>query len=75
MPKLFWAALPLTFLLGCAAHSLTHAAYAAPQAPVCVTREELEELRARVIALEDRLDTHAAALRYFKEALGAPSEE
>jgi hypothetical protein len=74
MQKLLWAALPLFFLFGCFAHSLTHDAFASPPPLVCTTREEFEELRARVIALEDRLDTHASAIRYFKQSLGLREE-
>lgn len=72
MQKLTWAAVLLSFLLGCAAHSLTHAV---PTQERCLSREEVDELHARVAALEARLDSHAVALRYFQSALGLHREE
>jgi len=69
--RIFWAVIPLAFLLGCFAHSLTQEAAAASHAPdECASREDVEYLRVRIVVLEERLQTHAAAIRAFQQSLG-----
>lgn len=75
MRLVHWAALPLVFVLGCLAHSLTQDAEAAPHAETCITKEESEELRARISAIEDRLEVHSDAIRRLvAQALEGQSE-
>ena len=76
MQRVYWAAVPLAFMVGCVASSLTRTAHAAPapEPTTCISREEVEALRARIIALEQRLQVHAATIRVFQQSLGVPHE-